>query len=281
VASTVAGGSRGPDSTTSAPASPRMEGVDATGTPSATTDGVLDAGADEAAGAAYWPTASLSADVRCREPDPSTRIVSGGGGSILGSRRGGGPDEKRGEDGSRPIGIKATLARAATTEAGFKLTWGLGPSSDPQRKTPAAVAAAAPAAPAVVAADAPAETMIGSMEVAVVEVVDPKMVVGEGSHPSARPGPEDRSPWSHQLFSDASGRSPNQGADPRQKTRRRGAVGAAPLPPTSQQNRERRSRSWIPCPCPRDWGRKRDPGGRIGRPGGSPCPRDWGPQEEL
>jgi hypothetical protein len=79
VASTVAGGSRGPDSTTSAPASPRMEGVDATGTPSATTDGVLDAGADEAAGAAYWPTASLSADVRCREPDPSTRIVSGGG----------------------------------------------------------------------------------------------------------------------------------------------------------------------------------------------------------
>jgi hypothetical protein len=59
---------------------------------------------------------------------------------------------------------------------------------------PAAVAAAAAAAPAVVVAAAPAVTTVGLTLVAVTVVADPKVMVAEGSGPSAHPGPEDRPP---------------------------------------------------------------------------------------
>jgi hypothetical protein len=74
-----------------------------------------------------------------------------------------------------------------------KLTWGPKPSSDPGREAPAVVAAAA-AAPDVVAAAAPVVTTVGLTLVVVAVVSDPKVVVAEGSRPSARPGPEVRPP---------------------------------------------------------------------------------------
>jgi hypothetical protein len=95
--------------------------------------------------------------------------------------------------------------------------------------TPAAVAAAA--APAVVAAAAPAPAVAAVRLMVVVVAV---AVAVEGSRPYTRPGPRGRPPWSHQLSSDASRGSPNQGADPRQKTHRRGAVGVVSLPPASR-----------------------------------------------
>jgi hypothetical protein len=52
------------------------------------------------------------------------------------------------------------------------------------------VVVAAAAAPAAVAAAAPAVTTVGLTQAAVVVVSDLKMVVEEGSRPSARPGPE-------------------------------------------------------------------------------------------
>jgi hypothetical protein len=88
-----------------------------------------------------------------------------------------------------------------------------------------------------------------------------KVVVAEGSRPSARPGPEVWPPYSHQLSSDASGGSPNQGVDPKQKIHRRDAVGVALLPPTSRRRPERRSYLQAPCPCPRNWGPQKEPWG--------------------
>jgi hypothetical protein len=96
---------------------------------------------------------------------------------------------------------------------------------------------------------------VGLTLVAVAMVSDPKVVVVEGSHPSARPRPVVRPPQSHQLSFDASGGgSPNQGVDPKQKTHRRDTVGVALLPPTSWRRPERRSYLQAPCPCPRNWG---------------------------
>jgi hypothetical protein len=65
IASMVAGGSWGPNDATSAPASPHMVGANAAGTSSATTGGVLDADADEAAIAADGSPATFPADVCC------------------------------------------------------------------------------------------------------------------------------------------------------------------------------------------------------------------------
>jgi hypothetical protein len=88
------------------------------------------------------------------------------------------------------------------------------------------------------------------MVVAVAVAADPKVVVAEGSRPSACPGPGGRPPWSRRLSSNASRGSPNQGADLRQKTHQRGAVGVASVPPASRWHPKRKSRSQAPCPCP-------------------------------
>jgi hypothetical protein len=101
---------------------------------------------------------------------------------------------------------------------------------------------------------APAVAATNLMVVAVAVAMDPKVVVVEGSRPSARSRPEGRPPWSHQLCSDAYGGSPNQGADPRRKTHRSGAVSVASSPPASQRHPERKSCSQAPCPCLRSWG---------------------------
>jgi hypothetical protein len=87
-----------------------------------------------------------------------------------------------------------------------------------------------------------------------VVVSNPKEVAAEGSRPSARPGPEVRPPYPHQLSSDASGRSPNRGVGPRQRTHWHDAVGVTLLPPTSWRRPEWRSCMQAPCPCPRNWG---------------------------
>jgi hypothetical protein len=59
---------------------------------------------------------------------------------------------------------------------------------------PAVVAAAAGAAPAIVSVAAHAVTTVGLTLVAVAVVSDLKVVVAEGSRPSARTGPEVRPP---------------------------------------------------------------------------------------
>jgi hypothetical protein len=191
---------------------------------------------------------TLLADVYCWEPDPPTGMVSGGGGASL---------EMEGEGALVGKGRVKTCRHKSyirKNQDGAKLTWGPGPSSGLGSGTPTAVAAAAAAAHAVVAVAAPAVAAVRPMVVVVAVAVDPKVVVAEGSRPSARPRPGGRPSWSHQLYYDASGGSPNQGADPRQKTHRRGAVGVTSLPPASQWHPERKSCSQAPCPCPRRWG---------------------------
>jgi hypothetical protein len=83
IASTVIGGSWGPNDATSAPASPCMVGANAAGTSSATAGGGLDADADEAAIAADGSPATFPVDVCCWEPDPPAGIAAGGGGASL------------------------------------------------------------------------------------------------------------------------------------------------------------------------------------------------------
>jgi hypothetical protein len=81
VASTVTGGSWGPDGATSAPVSPRMVEANAIGTSLVAADGGLGADADEAAVAADGSPATFLADVCCWEPDPPAGIAAGGGGA--------------------------------------------------------------------------------------------------------------------------------------------------------------------------------------------------------
>ena len=81
VASTVTGGSWGPDGPTSAPASPRMVEANTTGTSSAAADGGLGANADEAAVAADGSPATFPADVCYWEPDPPVGMATGGEGA--------------------------------------------------------------------------------------------------------------------------------------------------------------------------------------------------------
>jgi hypothetical protein len=83
IASMVTGGYWGPDSATSAPASPHLVGANAAGTSSATAGGGLDADADEVVVAADRSSATFPADVCYWEPDPPAGIVTGGGGASL------------------------------------------------------------------------------------------------------------------------------------------------------------------------------------------------------
>jgi antitoxin (DNA-binding transcriptional repressor) of toxin-antitoxin stability system len=62
------------------------------------------------------------------------------------------------------------------------------------------------------------------------------VVLVEDSRASASLGPGSRPPRPRQLSSAASRGGPNQGADPKRKTRQRGAVGAASLPLTSRNH---------------------------------------------
>jgi hypothetical protein len=93
------------------------------------------------------------------------------------------------KDGSRPVDIKSTTER---TLGGPKLTWDREPSSGLGSGAHVAVVVAA-AAPAAIVAAAPAVTAVRLTQAAAV-VSDLKMVVVEGSRPSARPGLEVRAP---------------------------------------------------------------------------------------
>jgi hypothetical protein len=81
IASTVTGGSWGPDGATSAPASPCMVGENAAGTSSAAAGGGLDADADDATVTADGSQVTFPADVCCWEPDPPAGIAADGGGA--------------------------------------------------------------------------------------------------------------------------------------------------------------------------------------------------------
>jgi hypothetical protein len=73
----------------------------------AIADGVLVGDAVEVAVAAGGPPTTLPADVCCWEPDLPADMVSGGGGASLEAER----EEALTGDGSRPVDIKAALAR--------------------------------------------------------------------------------------------------------------------------------------------------------------------------
>jgi hypothetical protein len=75
-----------------------------------------------------------------------------------------------------------------------KLTWDREPSSGFGSGAPVVVAAAAAASPAVVVAAAPAVTAVSLTQAVVMVMLEPMVVVAEGSRPSARPGPEVRPP---------------------------------------------------------------------------------------
>jgi hypothetical protein len=74
-----------------------------------------------------------------------------------------------------------------------KLTWDHEPSSGLGSWALVVVAVAA-AVPAAVAAAAPAVTAVDLTQAAAVVVSEPMVVAAEGSRPSARPGPEVRTP---------------------------------------------------------------------------------------
>jgi hypothetical protein len=159
-----------------------MVGANVAGTSSATAGGRLDADAEEAAVAADGSSVTFLADVCCWGPDPSAGIVAGGGGASSEAKEG---EALTGKGWVKTCRHKS-YARKTLEES--KLTWDHGPSSGPGSGAPAVIAA--PVAPAAVAAAAPAVTAVGLMQVAVAVVSDPKVVVVEGSCPSARPGPE-------------------------------------------------------------------------------------------
>jgi hypothetical protein len=166
-----------------------MVGAGASGTSSATADGVLDGDAVEVAVAAGGSPVTLPADVCCWEPDPPAGMVSGGGGASLEAEleealTGKGRVKTcrhksytyKNQDGANLLGA---LDLPVALEAGRRLLLLL----------------LLLRAAAVVAAAAPAVATVGLM-VAVV-AVDPKVVEAEGSHPSACPRPGGRPPRSH------------------------------------------------------------------------------------
>jgi hypothetical protein len=109
---------------------------------------------------------------------------------------------------------------------GVTVTWGPEPSSNPGSET-----SDAPAVVAAIGAAAPGAAV--NQVVVAAAAVGLMVVLVEDSRASASPGPESQPLRSYQLSSGASGGGSNQGADPRRKTRWRGAVSAASLPLTS------------------------------------------------